>query len=64
MHNLLVKNPENAQFIQPPIIIIGRTFVMLPFIISVIILGSKTQTSNHKLSGTYQYLPGTNYQDN
>lgn len=37
---LLVKNPEKAQLIQPPMTIIGRTLVMLPFIMSVIIVGS------------------------
>lgn len=38
--NLLVINPENIQLIQPPIIIIGNTFVRLLLSISVIIVGS------------------------
>jgi hypothetical protein len=40
LNNLLVKNPENAQLIHPPITIIGNMLVTLPFNISVIILGS------------------------
>ena len=40
MSSLLVTNPENAQFIQPPIIIMGRTLVMLPFSMSFITVGS------------------------
>ena len=38
---LLVRKPEKAQLIQPPIMIIGRTLVTLPFNMSVIILGSE-----------------------
>lgn len=37
---LLVKKPENAQLIHPPITIIGNTFVTLPFSMSVIMEGS------------------------
>ncbi|KAH9415102.1 hypothetical protein DERP_006190 [Dermatophagoides pteronyssinus] len=37
---LVVTKPENVQLIQPPINIIGNTFVMFPFNISVIIDGS------------------------
>ena len=39
-HYLLVKKPENAQFIHPPMTIIGKTLVTLPFNISVIMVGS------------------------
>ena len=39
---LLVRKPEKAQLIQPPITIIGSMFVRFPFIISVIIDGSVT----------------------
>jgi hypothetical protein len=37
---ILVTNPEKAQLIHPPIIIMGRTLVMFPFSISVIALES------------------------
>lgn len=37
---VLVKNPLNIQLIHPPMTIIGRTLVTLPFNMSVIILGS------------------------
>lgn len=40
MQDLLVRNPEKAQLIHPPIMIIGRTLVTFPFNISVIIVGS------------------------
>ena len=33
--NSLMTNPEKAQLIQPPIRIMGRTLVRLPFIMSV-----------------------------
>ena len=33
--------PENVQLIQPPIMIIGRTLVKVPFIISIAMPGSK-----------------------
>lgn len=39
-HHLLVTNPEKVQLIQPPIRIMGRTLVTLPFIMSVNMLGS------------------------
>lgn len=39
-YNILVMKPENIQFIHPPIMIIGSTFVRLPFNISVIMVGS------------------------
>lgn len=42
--DLLVTKPENVMLIHPPIRIIGRTFVTLPFIMSVSIVGSKTKT--------------------
>ena len=38
--NSLVMKPEKVQLIQPPIIIIGRTLVKVPFIISMAIPGS------------------------
>ena len=37
---LLVTKPENVQLIQPPIRIMGSTFVRFPFSISVIMFGS------------------------
>ena len=33
--------PENVQLIHPPIMIIGRTLVKVPFIISIAMPGSK-----------------------
>lgn len=44
--DLLVKNPENAQLIHPPMTIIGKTLVTFPFNISVIMLGSEIDKSN------------------
>lgn len=41
--NLLVTKPENVMLIHPPIRIIGRTLVTLPFIMSVSMVGSKTE---------------------
>lgn len=37
---LLVTNPEKVQLIHPPMRIMGSTFVTLPFIMSVSMLGS------------------------
>lgn len=37
---LLVTKPENVQLIHPPMTIIGKTFVKLPFTMSVMTLGS------------------------
>lgn len=45
-HSLLVRKPEKAQFIQPPITIIGNMLVTLPFNISVIMLGSGKKLIN------------------
>jgi hypothetical protein len=40
LFHLLVRKPEKAQLIHPPITIMGNTLVKLPFIISVIMEGS------------------------
>ena len=45
---LLVKNPEKAQLIQPPMMIMGKTLVTLPFNISVIMLGSVIDEPRHE----------------
>ena len=37
---VLVTNPEKAQLIHPPMIIIGKTLVTFPLSISVIAFGS------------------------
>ena len=37
---LLVTKPEKAQLIHPPIMIMGKTLVTLPFNMSLIALGS------------------------
>ena len=42
--SVLVKKPEKAQLIQPPITIMGSMFVRFPFIMSVMAEGSATAT--------------------
>jgi hypothetical protein len=42
-----VTKPENVMLIHPPIRIIGRTFVTFPFIMSVSMVGSETNTEEN-----------------
>lgn len=51
-------NPEKAQLIHPPIKIMGSTLVRFPFIMSVNMLESATQTQTH--SGLCSY-PGQDF---
>lgn len=58
-HLLLVTNPEKVQLIQPPIRIMGRTFVTLPFIMSVNMLGSGKINIHTKLIHTISIIDNT-----